>query len=214
MTRPVHVLAITALVTIAVASAAAAKPKPTVSAAPRVELQPAVSRLGQEATITVSGVHARSVEVRLAATDVVGRALPWRSLGRVDGDWVGTLPAPTMLGVYPVFLRTSPGSPLFSSQRLFLRVFQAGTRARPAFENPVDVARWWVGAVPHGTLVAVKAWPLPAFDRRDLRLHRLFVVAYNPPGHPDVSDRLGVFVTAFRGGYAAHWQFLEATIEP
>src|SRR6478736_6705221 len=110
MPRLVQVLAITALVTIAVASAAAAKPKPTVSAAPRVELQPAVARLGQEATITVSGVHARSVQVRLAATDIVGRALPWRSLGRVNGAWVGTLPAPTMLGVFPVFLRTSLGA--------------------------------------------------------------------------------------------------------
>ena len=214
MTRLVHVLALAALVPIAVASAAAAKPKPTVSAVPRVELQPAVVRLGEEATIIVSGVRARSVEVRLAATDIVGRALPWRSLSRVNGDWVGTLPAPTVLGVYPVLLRTSPGSPLFSGQRLFLRVFQPGTRARPAFADPADVARWWVGAVPHGTVVAVKAWPLPAFDRRDVRLHRLFVVAYSPPGHPDVSDRLGMFITAFRDGYDASWQFLEASIEP
>jgi hypothetical protein len=212
MPRLVQVLAITALVTIAVASAAAAKP--TVSAAPRVEVQPSVARLGEESTISVSGVHARSVQVRLAATDIVGRALPWRSLGRVNGAWVGTLPAPTMLGVYPVFLRTSPGAPLVSSQRLFLRVFQPGTRARPAFENPADVASWWVEAVPHATLVAVKAWPLPAFDRRDVRLHRLFVVAYSPSGHPDVNDRLGMFITAFRDGYDAPWQFLEATIEP
>lgn len=212
MTRLVHVLAVAALASIAVASDVAAKPK--ASAAPRLELQPAVARLGEEATITVSGVHTGSVQVRLAATDIVGRALPWRSLRRVNGTWVGTLPAPTMLGVYPVFLRTSPGSPLFSAQRLFLRVFDPGTRARPAFENPVDVARWWVEAVPHATLVAVKAWPLPAFDRRDARLHRLFVVAYSPPGHPEVNDRLGMFITAFRDGYAAPWQFLEATLEP
>jgi hypothetical protein len=218
MNRLVQVVAIAALVPIAVASAAAAKPRasltPTISAAPRVELQPAVARLGEEATITVAGVHARAVEVRLAATDIVGRALPWRSLARVNGAWVGTLPAPTMLGVYPVFLRTSAGASLFSSQRLFLRVFQPGTRARPAFANPLDVARWWVGAVPHATLVAVKAWPLPAFDRRDASLHRLFVVAYSPPGHPEASERLGMFITAFRDGYNAPWQFLEATIEP
>ena len=76
MNRLVPVLAIAALVPIAVASAAAAKPRasltPTVSAAPRVALQPAVARLGEEATITVAGVHARAVEVRLAATDIVG----------------------------------------------------------------------------------------------------------------------------------------------
>ena len=229
MSRLVQVLAIAAVVPIALASAAAAEPRvavttqtlrssltPTVPAtgAPRVELRPAVARLGEQATITVSGVHARSVEVRLAATDILGRALPWRSLDPVNGAWVGTLPAPTLLGVYPVVLRTSPGAPLFTSQRMFLRVFEPGTRARPAFDNPVDVARWWVRTVPRATLVALKAWPRPAFDRRDVRLHRLFVVAYNPPGRPQVSDRLGMFITAFRDGYGAPWQLLEATVEP
>ena len=229
MSRLVQVLAIAAVVSIALASAATAEPlvavtvqtprsslAPTVPAngAPRVELRPAVTRLGEQTTITVSGVHARSVEVRLAATDMLGRALPWRSLAPVNGAWVATLPAPTLLGVYPVVLRTSPGSPLFSSQRLFLRVFEPGTRARPAFDNPVAVARWWVRTVPHATLVALKAWPRPAFDHRDVRLQRLFVVAYSPPGRPQVSDRLGIFITAFRDGYDAPWRLLETTIEP
>ena len=159
-------------------------------------------------------VSLQGVEVRLAATDILGKPLPWRSLGQVDGAWVGRLPAPTLLGVYPVLLRTSPGSPLSSSQPSFLRVFEPGTRARPAFDNPVDVARWWVRTVPHGTLVALKAWPRPEFDRRDVRLHRLFVVAYSLPGQPQVSDRLGMFITAFRDGYGAPWQLLEATVEP
>jgi hypothetical protein len=97
---------------------------------------------------------------------------------------------------------------------VFLRVFAPGTRARPSFDEPSDVVRWWVRAIPHGTLVAFKAWPRPAFDRRDPRLHRLFVVAYSPPGHPLVGDRLGMFVTAFRNSYGGRWQLLEATVEP
>ena len=60
----------------------------------------------------------------------------------------------------------------------------------------------------------VKAWPRPPFDRRDPRLHRLFVVSYNVPGHPHASDRLGMFITAFRDGYEAPWRLLEATVEP
>ena len=37
----------------------------------------------------------------------------------------------------------------------------------------------------------VKAWPLPALDRRDVRLHRLFVVAYSPLGYPDARRSAG-----------------------
>jgi hypothetical protein len=212
MPRLVQVLAFAALMSIVAASGAAATLRE--SAAPRVELRPAVTEIGDRATIRVFGVHARSVEVRLVATDVLGRPFPWRLLTRANGAWVGTLPAPVFLGVYPVLLRTRPGVPLLGSQRLFLRLFEPGTRARPAFDNPVDVARWWVRDVAHGTLVAVKAWPRPTFDRRDTRLHRLFVVSYSVPGHPQASDRLGMFITAFRDGYEAPWQLLEATVEP
>jgi hypothetical protein len=229
MSRLVQVLAIAAVVPIAFASAAAAEPPTAVTVrtlgssltpavpanvAPRVELRPAVVTAGEQATITVSGVHARSVEVRLVAADPLARALPWQSLRLFDGAWVGTLPAPTRLGVYPVVLRTTPGGPLFRSQRFLLRVFDPGTRARPAFDNPVDVVRWWVRTVPHATLVALKSWPRPAFDQRDVRLHRQFVIAYSLPGLPQVSDRLGMFITAFRDGYGAPWRLLEATVEP
>jgi hypothetical protein len=94
---------------------------------------------------------------------------------------------------------------------LFLRVLARGTLARPAFDNPADVARWWVAAVAHASVVALKPWPHPSSDGRDGRLHRLFVVAYGPPGD---GDRLGMFVTAFRDGYGAPWRLLEATVEP
>ena len=93
-------------------------------------------------------------------------------------------------------------------------MFEPGTRARPSFDDPPDAVGWWVRTVPGATLVALKAWPRPAFDRRDLRLHRLFVVAYSPPGHPSVGDRLGMFVTAVRDGYHGGWRVLEATVEP
>src|SRR6478672_7646036 len=78
---------------------------------PRVELQPAVVGLRERATIAVSGIHARSLEVLLAgATGTPGNQLasqlPWLSLQLVDGAWRGTLPAPALRGVYRVMLRT------------------------------------------------------------------------------------------------------------
>jgi hypothetical protein len=234
MRRLVLLLPTTVVVVFALASAAAAlrplavthqTPKPlptpitTANVAPRVELKPAVVRLRERATIAVSGIHTRSLEVLLAgATDTPGnqpaRQLPWRSLRLVGGAWLGTLPTPALHGLYPVVLRTGAGAPPLRSQRLFLRVFTPGTDARPSFDNPADVVRWWVRTVPHATLVALKAWPRPGFDRRDTRLHRLFVVAYSPPGHPLVTERLGMFVTAFRDGYRARWRLLEATLQP
>jgi len=34
------------------------------------------------------------------------------------------------------------------------------------------------------------------------------------PGDPEVGDRLGMFVTAFRDGYSGRWRLLEATVLP
>ena len=187
----------------------------TANASPRVVVRPTVVRLNQEAAIAVSELQARSVQVRLSGESYSdGTLLPWRSLHLVGGVWRGSLAAPALRGVYPVVLRTGAGEQPLSRQQAFVRVFEAGTRSRPSFADPADVVRWWVRTVPHATLVALKEWPRPAFDRRDPRLHRLFVVAYSPPGHPEVSDRRGMFVTAFRDGYGAPWQLLEATVEP
>jgi hypothetical protein len=184
------------------------------SASPRVDLQPAVMDVGTRSSIAVSGIAARSLEVRLVgATHPNGTPLPWRPLALVGGVWRGVLQTPALYGVYPVELRTAAGSPPIRPH-LFVRVFEPGTSTRPSFDDPVDVVRWWVRAVPHGTVVALKAWPRPAFDRRDLRLHRLFVVAYSPRWDPDVNDRLGMFITVVRDGYSGRWRLLEATVEP
>jgi hypothetical protein len=177
-------------------------------------VQPAFVNLYQRSTIAVSGLNRRSLEVRLVgAAYADGTPLPWRPLALVGGVWRGGLPTPALHGLYPIELRTAAGASHIRTQ-LFLRVFAPGTRARPSFDNPADAVRWWVRTVPRATLVALKAWSRPGFDRRDLRLHRLFVVAYNPPGHPLDSDRLGMFVTTVRDGYDGGWRVLEATVEP
>src|SRR5262249_47823079 len=153
----------------------------------RVLLHPPVVRLGQEATIAASGIHAAYVEARLSgATDFTGQPLEWMPLRLAGATWRGSLPVPALRGVYPIELRAGPDASPVRPARVFLRVFAPGTRTRPAFDNPIDVVRWWVRTVPRGTLVALKPWPRPAFDRRDVRLHRLFVVAYSPPGRPAV----------------------------
>ena len=150
---------------------------------------------GREAVRTVDdrGLRARFpfAPGTAAGRDVRGRsAAPWRSLVRWAAVWRGRLQAPALRGLYPIELRTARAAALIDPH-LFLRVFEPGTRARPAFDDPADAVRWWVRTVPRATLVALKAWPLPAFDRRDIRLHRLFVVAYSPPGYPDVERSAG-----------------------
>jgi hypothetical protein len=182
---------------------------------PCVELRPAVVTLRHTAMISVRLLDAPELDVELAgATNAKGQALPWRPLHRVDGAWIGTLPAPSLRGVYPVLLRTGPEGVVDRSPSWLLRVLAPGTLARRSFATPAEVARWWVRTVPHGTLRALKRWPRPAFDRRDPRLHRLFVVAYSPPDRPAVKDRLGMFVTAFRDRYDGRWRLLEATVQP
>jgi hypothetical protein len=184
------------------------------NAALRVAVQPAVVKLHERSTIEISGLPSRSLQVRLGgATYANGAPLPWLSLVRVGGVWRGRLQTPALRGIYPIELRTSKPASLIDPH-LFLRVFERGTSARPAFDDPAEAVSWWVRTVPHATLVASKAWPLPALDRRDIRLHRVFVVAYSPLGDPDVSDRLGMFVTVVRDGFHGQWRLLEATVEP
>jgi hypothetical protein len=124
------------------------------------------------------------------------------------------LPAPELRGIYPVQLRVGPGSPVLRSTHWFYRVFAPGTLSRP-FGLPEDVARGWVQTLPgKAKLVALKRWPRPDFDRRDLRLHRLLVIAYTLAGHETVRERLGIFVTAVRDGYGGRWRMLEAKATP
>jgi len=212
--RPLfRIASIAVLVPIALAFAAGAQSQTSVS--PRVDLQPSVVTFGEHATIAVSGIDVRSLAVRLSgSTYADGEPLPWRSLRFVDGAWHGTLPAPAWRGVYPVEFRTGSTAAPIKPAGLFLRVFAPGTRERPSFDRPIDIVRWWVRTVPQATLVAIKAWPRPAFDGRDVRLNRLFVVAYSLPGHPAADDQLGMFVTAFRDGYGGRWRLLDATVQP
>jgi hypothetical protein len=183
---------------------------------PQVLLRPDVVVLGHGSRIQVTGMHARTLQVRLVGASAnSGLPIPWRSLRLSHGIWQGSLRMPELRGIYPVELRVRPGGRIFRSDEWLLRVFAKGTFARPSFETPEDVARWWVRRIPGGArLVAMKRWPRPAFDRRDPRLHRLLVLAYSLPGRPGVHDRLGIFVTAVRDGYRGDWRLLEATAVP
>ena len=127
------------------------------TAALRVAVQPAVVKLHERSTITISGLASRSLQVRLGgATYANGAPLPWLSLVRVGGVWRGRLQTPALRGIYPIELRTSRAAALIDPH-LFLRVFEPGTSARPEFDDPAEAVRWWVRTVPHATLVASKA---------------------------------------------------------
>ena len=185
-------------------------------ASPHVSLRPTVVTLGGRATVRVDGWHESRLEVALdGASDRNGRLLGWRAARRNGRTWTAELPRPALRGIYPVLLRERPGSRIIRSRRwLLLRVFRPHAIQEPVFATPERVVRWWVHTRPRGTVAALRRWPRPDFDKRDPSLHRLFVVAYNPPGRPGVANRLGMFVTTVRDGYAGRWRLLEATVQP
>jgi len=186
------------------------------ASAPVVITDPAVARLGGQASVTVSGLPGRRLEVRLhGATTQAGSRLGWTPLRLEGAVWRGSLPTPALRGIYPIELRAGASRPVRRSAGWMFRVFAAGTLSRPSFATPEGVAKWWVRtATGHARLVALKRWPRPGFDLRDRRLHQLLVVAYSPPGDPRVVARLGMFISAVRDGYNGDWRLLEATLEP
>lgn len=185
------------------------------SSTPHVWLRPAVIVLGGRATVSVAGWRAPRLEVALAgATNRTGRLLGWHSARLRGGTWWAELPRPALRGIYPLLLRERVHGTVVRSPRWLLRIFRRAAAREPAFATPDEAVRWWVRMVPQRTLAAMRRWRQSAFDKRDPRLHRVFVVAYNVRGRPGIADRLGRFVTAVREGYAGRWRLLEATVQP
>jgi hypothetical protein len=104
---------------------------------------------------------------------------------------------------------------LLSRACWLLRVFPRGTESRPSFATPDAVVLNYVTHLPgHEVLVALKRWPLPAYDHRDKRLHRLLVIGYAPRGNTGRSAQRGKFITAVREGFHGRWRLLQATTGP
>ena len=169
--------------------------------------------------ISVSGLTAHSLDVRLlGAIDPRGRAYHWapyrwRPLRLRRGMWRGVLSAPVLLGIYQIQLRLDHGRRLLASTNWLERVLPYGTEARTSFATPAAVIPDYVTHLPgHQVLFALKPWPLPAYDHRDPRLHRLFVIAYAPENKPNA--RVGKFITVVRDGYQGSWRLLQATTGP
>jgi hypothetical protein len=185
------------------------------SGLPQVSLEPEVVLLGGHATVRVAGWRQSTLEVALAgATDRQGRLLGWRRAQLRGGTWWAELPRPALRGIYPLLLRDEGSRTVVRSPHWLLRIYRRAAAQEPTFASPQEIVRWWVQTVPHRTLAAFKQWPQSALDKRDPKLHRVFVVAYNPPRRPGVANRLGRFVTAVREGYAGRWRLLEATVQP
>ncbi len=200
-------------------------PTPTARKAPtpagghgsvRVALRPRVVLRGQRAVITVSGNVGSSPQVQIVgATTNLGHALPWLSLQRTAHGWQALLPAPEFRGVYRIRLRTAISAPAFGSDGWLLRVYAKGTLTRPLLESPEAVARSWTQSLSTGAdPVALKRWPLPAFDHRDPQLHQLVVISYTLKKGGRISEPRGVFVTAVRDTSRGRWRLLEATVSP
>jgi hypothetical protein len=171
--------------------------------------------------VAVTGVAAGSLVVRLrGATDMHGAAYEWapyrwRRLTRVRGTWRGLLPAPALRGVYQLQLRVQGRRRLLQSPHWLLRVLPPGTLEQRAFATPRAAIRDFVAHLRgHQVLTKLRSWPQPAYDHRDPRLNRLFVVAYAPRGTTDPSARLGLFISTFRDGFDGEWRVLQAATEP
>jgi hypothetical protein len=179
-----------------------------------------VTDLYHDSSIAVSGLTAGGVEVRLlGAIDRTGLAYqwtpyPWHRLRPRHGTWRGLLQPPPLFGSYQLQLRLDPGRRLLSHACWLLRVFPCGAMARPSFATPVAAVRYFVTRLPgHQVLVALRRWPLAAFDHRDPRLHRIFVIAYAPRAG-NRGARRGKFVTIVRDGFHGRWRLLQATTGP
>ncbi len=193
----------------------------TVGSSPvRVRVRPGAIDLFRHASIIVGGLTGARLEVRLVgAIDRHGPAYewtpyPWRRLRPLHGTWRGVLPAPPLFGIYSLQLRLDNGK-LFSSPRWLLRVFPRGVLGRPSFPTAAGAIRNFVAHLRGDqVLVALKRWPLAAFDHRDPRLNRLFVIAYAPRAHDRPSSRLGRFVTIVRDGFHGRWRLLKRARGP
>lgn len=185
-----------------------------------IRLQPGVVEYGP-ASVSLSGISTNAVSVRLrGADDPAGLAYkwtpyPWRRLRLVRGKWRGALPAPPLRGIYQLQFRIQHRGRLLQSPHWLLRALPADALKRPAFASPEAVIRNYVGGLPGDeVLVTARARPQAAFDHRDPRLHRLFVIAYEHRGDNRPGDRLGLFISTFRDGYHGRWRLLEATSGP
>jgi hypothetical protein len=177
--------------------------------------------LFHSASVRVSGIATRSVQVRpVGAIDRAGLAYEWtpyrwRTLRVRQGIWHGLLPAPPLFGIYRLQLRLDHGRTSISFPRWLLRVFPHGTMARRSFRTQASAIRDFVAHLKgHEVLVTLRRWPLARFDHRDPRMNRLFVIAYAPRGDGRPSSRLGLFVTTVRDGYHGRWRVLQATTQP
>jgi hypothetical protein len=196
----------------------------TASSAParsiEVQLQPRVVEY-QPARVSVSGIAAASVSVRLrGANDPAGLAYRWapyrwQRLRLIRGRWRGVLPAPPLHGIYQLQLRLQKSRQLLQSPDWLLRALPPGTLKGPSFPTPRSVIRDFVRGLPgNPALVAARRWPRPAFDHRDPRLQRLFVIAYAPRRNDGRITRRGLFITTVRAGYHGRWRLLEAATAP
>jgi hypothetical protein len=210
-----HLCGVMAAASVLVGAATAGAASPPVTVTPHVSLQPAVVVLGGHATVLVAGWRAAHLQVALdGATDRAGRLLGWRVAHRDGQAWIVDLPRPALRGIYPVLLRERAGAHVTRSSRWLLRIFRRQATGEPTFTTPEEAVRWWVQTSHHAKLAALKRWPRSALDKRDPKLHRLFVVAFNLRGRPGVANRLGRFVTAVRDGYGGPWRLLEANVQP
>lgn len=213
------------LLTLLVATGAAAVAIVVTPAAadsrPSVTFRPATINLFHRTSVAVTGLPARTVDVRLkGATDAAGLAYEWtpyrwHRLRFSDGEWKGALPAPALLGVYALQVRVDGRRTVAQSPTRMLRVFRPRTLARPTFSTPEDVVRNLVGRLPGDeVVVALRRLRRAAYDHRDPRLHRIFAVAYAPRGDTRPGSRVGVFITTVRTSFHGRWRLLGASVQP
>jgi hypothetical protein len=184
------------------------------TAPPAIVVTPAVTAPRRPIHVVVHGLApGGNVSLELAgATSRQARPLPPLPLHFVGGAWRGTMRAPALVGAYPV--RLERGGRLLPLDAAVC-VFSSAAYRQHGFATATDAARSWVSRLPRrSVLVALRAWPQTALDRRDRRLNTVLVIAYAPAYDQRLSDRLGIFLTLARERVGARWRLVQATVVP
>jgi len=176
-----------------------------------VTLQPVIAAPDGQLYVTLSGVKAPDVEMKVeGGLASRGRWFRWVRLHQTgQGSWRAILRAPGFLGVYPLEVRFA--GKVYDAGPI-VRILPDGFDSRPGFFTPGEVATWWARTSPQQPqLLATTTWRSGFFTHRDPDLNLLLRVRVLLPRHRFASTR---YLSIARLSPTGPWRLLESVTAP